>query len=104
MDGLKQKTAREGTPEPKKKQKSTANCRQKSTANCKQKSHSQLQAKELKLLVIRHSAIDKIVEMPGVVECKVPTLQSSAMTATVPQVQFLTRVVDVPVRNNNEDQ
>ena len=74
------------------------------------KEHSQLQAKEhtqpqgkaLKLLVIRHSAIDKIVEMPGVVE--VPTLQSSAETATVPQVQFLSRVVDVPVRNNNEDQ
>ena len=62
------------------------------------------QGKELKLLVIRHSAIDKIVEMPGVVECKVPTLQSCAETATVPQVQFLTRVVDVPVRTNNEDQ
>ena len=68
------------------------------------KEHSQLQGKELKLPVIRHSAIDKIVEMPGVVECKVPTLQSSAETATVPQVQFLTRVVDVPVRNNDEDQ
>ena len=68
------------------------------------KEHTQPQGKELKLLVIRHSAIDKIVEMPGVVECKVPTLQSSAETATVPQVQFLTRVVDVPVRNNNEDQ
>ena len=58
------------------------------------KEHSQPQGKEQKLLVIRHSAIDKIVEMPGVVECKVPTIQSSAETATVPQVQFLTRVVD----------
>ena len=34
MDGLKRKkTAREGTPDPKKKQKSTANCMQKSIPN-----------------------------------------------------------------------
>ena len=82
--GSNEKTAREGTPEPKKRQKSIPN--------------------RLKLLVIKHSAIEKIVEMPGVMECKVPTLQSSAETVTVPQVQFLTRMVDVPVRNNNEDQ
>ena len=68
------------------------------------KEHTQQQEKELKLLVIKHSAAEKIVEMPGVVECKVPTLQSSAETVTVPQVQFLTRMVDVPVQNNNEDQ
>ena len=50
-----EKTAREGTPEPK-----------------KVKEHSQLQAKrayptagkELELLVIKHSAIEKIVEIP----------------------------------------
>ena len=55
MDGLKRKTAREGTPEPK-----------------KVKEHSQLQAKrayptagkELELLVIKRSAIEKIVEIP----------------------------------------
>ena len=54
-----EKTAREGTPEPK-----------------KVKEHSQLQAKrayptagkELELLVIRNSAIEKIVEIPSVVE------------------------------------
>ena len=54
-----EKTAREGTPEPK-----------------KAKEHSQLQAKrayptagkELELLVIKHSAIEKIVEIPSVVE------------------------------------
>ena len=54
-----EKTAREGTPEPK-----------------KVKEHSQLQAKrayptagkELELLVIKHSAIEKIVEIPSVVE------------------------------------
>ena len=53
------KIAREGTPEPK-----------------KVKEHSQLQAKrayptagkELELLVIKHSAIEKIVEIPSVVE------------------------------------
>ena len=43
-----EKTAREGTPEPK-----------------KVKEHSQLQGKELELLVIRNSAIEKIVKMPG---------------------------------------
>ena len=54
-----EKTAREGTPEPK-----------------KVKEHSQLQAKrayptagkELELLVNKHSAIEKIVEIPSVVE------------------------------------
>ena len=30
-------------------------------------------------------------------------LQSSAETVTVPQVQFLIRMVNVPVRNNNKD-
>ena len=94
--GSNEKTAREGTPEPKKRQKSTANCRRKSIPNSR--------GKELTLLVIKHSAIEKIVKMPGVVECKVPTLQSSAETVTVPQVQFLTRMVDVPVQNNNENQ
>ena len=56
-----EKTARGGTPEPK-----------------KVKEHSQLQAirayptagKELELLVIKHSAIEKIVEIPSEVECK----------------------------------
>ena len=56
---MKKKTAREGTPEPK-----------------KVKEHSQLQAKrayptagkELELLVNKHSAIEKIVEIPSVVE------------------------------------
>ena len=46
----------------------------------KVKEHSQLQAKrvhptagkELELLVIKHSAIEKIVEIPSEVECKVP--------------------------------
>ena len=55
----KKKTAREGTPEPK-----------------KVKEHSQLQAKrayptagkELELLVNKHSAIEKIVEIPSVAE------------------------------------
>ena len=97
MDGLrrKKKTAREGTPEPK-----------------KVKEHSQLQAKrayptagkEQELLVIKHSATEKIEEIPSEVECKVSILQSSAETVTVPQVQVLTRMVNVPVRNNNEDQ
>ena len=55
----KKKTTREGTPEPK-----------------KVKEHSQLQAKrayptagkELELLLKKHSAIEKIVEIPSVVE------------------------------------
>ena len=44
-----EKTAREGTPEP----------------NCRRKEHTQQQGKELELLVIRNSAIEKIVKMPG---------------------------------------
>ena len=91
-------------PRTQEKAKEHSQLQAKEHSQLQAKEHTQPQGKELKLLVIRHSAIDKIVEMPGVVECKVPTLQSSAETATVPQVQFLTRVVDVPVRNNNEDQ
>ena len=30
------------------------------------------------------------------------TIQSSAETVTVPQVQFLIRMVNVPVRNNKD--
>ena len=90
MDGLKRK----GPQNPRKKEHSQLQA----------KEHTQQQGKELEPLVIKHSAIEKIVEMPGVVECKVPTLQSSAETVTVPQVQFLTRMVDVPVQNSNEDQ
>ena len=53
MDGLKRKrkTAREGTPEPK-----------------KAKEHTQQQGKKLELLLNKHSTIEKIVEIPSVVE------------------------------------
>ena len=96
MDGLKRKNSQGRDPRTQEKAKEHS--------QLQAKEHTQPQGKELKLLVIKHSAIEKIVEMPGVVECKVPTLQSSAETVTVPQVQFLTRMVDVPVQNNNEDQ
>ena len=59
MDGLKQKTAREGTPEPKKV---------KEHSQLQAKEHTQPQGKELELLVNKHSAIEKIVEIPSVVE------------------------------------
>ena len=78
--------------------------KQKNTGNCRRKEHTQPQGKELKLPVIKHSTIEKIVEIPCVVECRVLILQRSAETVTVPQVQFLIRMVDVPVQNNNEDQ
>ena len=74
MDGLKRKkkkTAREGTPEPKKV---------KEHSQLQAKEHTQQQGEELELLVNKHSAIEKIVEIPS---------QSSAETVTVPQVQFL---------------
>ena len=59
MDGLKRKTAREGTPEPKKA---------KEHSQLQAKEHTQQQGKELELLVTRNSAIEKIVEIPSVVE------------------------------------
>ena len=54
-----EKTAREGTPEPKKSKRAqpTAGKRAYPTAG-----------KELELLVNKHSAIEKIVEIPSVVE------------------------------------
>ena len=93
--GSNEKTAREGTPRTQEKAKEHS--------QLQAKEHTQPQGKELKLLVIKHSAVEKIEEMPRVVECKVPTLQSSAETVTVPQVQFLTQMADVFVQNNNED-
>ena len=96
MDGLKRKNSLGRDPRTQEKAKEHS--------QLQAKEHTQPQGKELMLLVIKRSAIEKIVEMPGVMECKMPTLQSSAETVTVPQVQFLTRMVDVPVQNNNEDQ
>ena len=52
----KKKTAREGTPEPKKV---------KEHSQLQAKEHTQQQGKELELLVIRNSAIEKVVKMPG---------------------------------------
>ena len=54
-----EKTAREGTPEPKKV---------KEHSQLQAKEHTQQQGKELELLVNKHSAIEKIVEIPSVVE------------------------------------
>ena len=61
MDGLKsnEKTAKEGTPEPKKV---------KEHSQLQAKEHTQQQGKELELLVNKLSAIEKIVEIPSVVE------------------------------------
>ena len=41
--------------------------------------------------------IDKIVDVPIVVQRQAPTVQTVKKTVEVPQVQFLGRVVDVPV-------
>ena len=41
--------------------------------------------------------IDKTVDVPGVRQGQVPTIQPIQITVEVPQVQFLDRVLDVPV-------
>ena len=95
MDGLKRKkTAREGTPEPK-----------------KVKEHSQLQAKEHTQQQGKNWSYwcTNTVQLRRSWRFQVwwnevfPTTQSSAETVTVPQVQFLIRMVNVPARNNNKD-
>ena len=65
MDGLNGETAREGTPEPKKV---------KEHSQLQAKEHTQQQGKELELLGIKHSAIEKIVEIPrcGRMKCSQP--------------------------------
>ena len=41
--------------------------------------------------------IDKVVDVPVVIQCQVPVIQNQQKTVEVPQVQYIDGVVDVPV-------